>query len=63
VVLPASPDGETGPMRGEPRAMSETPSFEENTVIRGPHNTGADRTRTDDLLVANQTLSQLSYGP
>jgi hypothetical protein len=43
--------------------MSETPSFEENTVIRGPHNTGADRTRTDDLLVANQTLSQLSYGP
>jgi hypothetical protein len=26
-----------------------------------PH--GADRTRTDDLLVANQSLSQLSYGP
>ena len=24
---------------------------------------GADRTRTDDLLVANQSLSQLSYGP
>ncbi len=25
--------------------------------------TGADQTRTGDLLVANQTLSQLSYGP
>jgi hypothetical protein len=25
--------------------------------------TGADRNRTDDLLVANQPLSQLSYGP
>ena len=24
---------------------------------------GANRDRTDDLLVANQTLSQLSYGP
>ena len=24
---------------------------------------GASRDRTDDLLVANQTLSQLSYGP
>ena len=24
---------------------------------------GARRDRTDDLLVANQTLSQLSYGP
>ena len=24
---------------------------------------GADRDRTDDLLVANQSLSQLSYGP
>ena len=24
---------------------------------------GADRDRTDDLLVANQTLSQLSYSP
>ena len=24
---------------------------------------GADRDRTDDLLVANQALSQLSYGP
>ena len=29
--------------------------------ILGP--TGADRDRTDDLLVANQSLSQLSYGP
>ena len=28
-------------------------------VIHG----GADRDRTDDLLVANQTLSQLSYSP
>jgi hypothetical protein len=26
-------------------------------------NGGADRDRTDDLLVANQTLSQLSYSP
>ncbi len=25
--------------------------------------TGADRVRTGDLLVANQALSQLSYGP
>ncbi len=25
--------------------------------------TGADRSRTDDLLDANQALSQLSYGP
>ena len=26
-------------------------------------NGGADRDRTDDLLIANQTLSQLSYSP
>jgi hypothetical protein len=24
---------------------------------------GADRTRTDDILLAKQALSQLSYGP
>src|SRR5581483_8208961 len=29
----------------------------------GQENRGASRDRTGDLLVANQTLSQLSYGP
>jgi hypothetical protein len=29
----------------------------------GPGSGGASRDRTGDLLVANQTLSQLSYGP
>ena len=28
-----------------------------------PFNGGADRDRTDDLLLAKQALSQLSYGP
>ena len=35
----------------------------EETLIAAQERTGADRTRTGDLLVANQTLSQLSYGP
>jgi hypothetical protein len=30
---------------------------------RGPKDGGGDRDRTDDLLVANQVLSQLSYTP
>ena len=33
----------------------------EHHAVRPPG--GADRDRTDDLLVANQALSQLSYGP
>ena len=31
--------------------------------VYGPFLSGADRNRTDDLLVANQALSRLSYGP
>jgi hypothetical protein len=31
--------------------------------VRGKGGGGANRDRTGDLLVANQTLSQLSYGP
>ncbi len=34
-----------------------------NSPGRKSLRTGADRSRTDDLLVANQSLSQLSYGP
>jgi hypothetical protein len=32
---------------------------EDGVILRS----GADRNRTDDLLVANQALSRLSYGP
>ena len=32
-------------------------------VAGGRESGGASRDRTGDLLVANQTLSQLSYGP
>ncbi len=31
--------------------------------VRDPKSGGASRDRTDDLRVANATLSQLSYGP
>jgi hypothetical protein len=32
-------------------------------VVRSSKNGGANRDRTDDLLLAKQALSQLSYGP
>jgi hypothetical protein len=32
-------------------------------VITGPANGGAEGGRTPDLLIANEALSQLSYGP
>ena len=37
----------------------------EPVVLRAKHrgSGGADRDRTDDLVVANDALSQLSYGP
>ena len=39
-------------------------SFDKHVAIVSPdHNGGARRDRTDDLLLAKQALSQLSYGP
>src|SRR4051812_46846763 len=42
-----------GPRRRTPRPRG----------VRGVHASGARRDRTDDLLLAKQALSQLSYGP
>ena len=40
-----------------------TASFKARRIRHDSLFHGADRNRTDDLLVANQSLSQLSYGP
>ena len=42
--------------RGDKRSIAEPDNCE-------PYNGGARRDRTDDLLLAKQALSQLSYGP
>ena len=44
-----------------PKALPKTPDLEPLTRTRDPG--GARRDRTDDLLLAKQALSQLSYGP
>ena len=50
------PEGLTGP---KPRGLG----FREEAHNLALRTGGADRDRTDDLLVANQALSQLSYSP
>ena len=44
---------------GQARSLFEWPAMSERSESNG----GASRDRTDDLLNANQALSQLSYGP
>ena len=39
------------------------PAIRRNGAIRSHASGGARRDRTDDLLLAKQALSQLSYGP
>ena len=48
-----------GPGAGDPRRIGRRRSGGGGRPRAG----GASRDRTGDLLVANQTLSQLSYGP
>ena len=43
------------------RAMKE--AAVRTSYLTAAYSSGADRNRTDDLLVANQALSRLSYGP
>ncbi len=44
------------------RALAQV-RHKKTTLKRGIINGGRDRDRTDDLLVANEALSQLSYTP
>ena len=56
--------GVNAPFRKIRRPAPVRPTPARSTLRPRPDaNHGADRTRTDDLLVANQSLSQLSYGP
>ena len=62
--------GRFGQQVGAPEVFVGAPgsftAFRGSTITQPPASptlNGADRDRTDDLLVANQTLSQLSYGP
>ena len=43
--------------------LRRTPSFAQNTGVFRAKDGGADRNRTCDLLIANETLYQLSYDP
>ena len=44
-------------------ALQHRESYDEQCAEPGPGHGGARRDRTDDLLLAKQALSQLSYGP
>jgi hypothetical protein len=47
----------------EPGGSHELASSRDSSLLRTAGAGGASRDRTDDLRVANATLSQLSYGP
>jgi hypothetical protein len=44
-------------------STTKTRTFPPNKITTQPPNGGAGRDRTDDILLAKQALSQLSYGP
>ena len=56
--------GAEAPMRSELRSRSAAPMARAKPMNRRKGKAGgANRDRTDDLLLAKQALSQLSYGP
>ena len=60
----AKPDHSREPRGGNNAKRSETEiETEQGSISAKQEWSGDDRTRTDDLLVANQALSQLSYVP
>ena len=55
--------GARAPMRSALRPEGATPVTRAMPTTAGRKAGGANRDRTDDLLLAKQALSQLSYGP
>ena len=55
--------GAVAPVRSELRPEGAVPMARAGPKTAGRKAGGANRDRTDDLLLAKQALSQLSYGP
>lgn len=58
------PKRQTPPNGSDPALKAQTLSFHDTATRKArAHTTGGGRDRTDDLLLAKQALSQLSYAP